>query len=87
MSEGREYTPYQRRVIRRYYNNQEDLSVQRLSEIVSDLYLTPPGKKADRLWQQAEQALLKAGANKAWLAKVVADRNLTGLAGIVKELF
>lgn len=87
MSEGREYTPYQRRVIRRYYNNQEDLSVQRLSEIVSDLYLTPPGKKADRLWQQAEQALVKAGANKAWLAKVVAEHNLKGLAEIVKEIF
>ena len=87
MADDREYTPYQRRVIKRFYDRQEEISVQRLSEIISDLYLCTSGKKADRLWEQAEKALAKAGANKAWLAKVVADRNVAGLARIVQELF
>ena len=87
MAEDRDYTPYQKRVIRRYYDHKEDASTQRLSEIVSELYLCTSEKKAARLWEQAEKALRTAGANEVWLAKVVADKNVAGLAEIVSKIF
>lgn len=82
-----EYTPYQKRAIRRFYDNREDKSHQRLSEIVSELYLCTSEKKATSLWKQAESALRHAGANEAWLAKVVAEKNVAGLAELVQKLF
>ena len=87
MSRDREYTPHQKRIIKRYYENREQISTQRLMELVSELYLCDSGKKADRLWERAENALRTAGANEVWLAKVVADRNVEGLAEIVQGLF
>jgi len=83
----REYTPYQKRVIRRYYENREDLSTQKLGEIVSELYLATSEKKAERLWERAHKALRAAGANEAWLENVVAKRDVAGLAKIVQDLF
>ena len=87
MAEKKPLTPHQKGIVRRYYENQEAISTQRLGEMVSELYLTTSKKKADQLWERAEKALLRAGANKVWLAKVVADRNVEGLAEIVGTIF
>ena len=38
------YTPYQQKIIKRYYANQDRISLQRLAELVTDLYLSQ-GKK------------------------------------------
>jgi hypothetical protein len=54
---------------------------------VSELYLCTSQRKADRLWERAEKALLHAGANKVWLSRVVENRDVEGLAEIVSKLF
>ena len=82
----REYTKYQQGVIRRYYDNRETISIQRLGEMVSDLYLATSEKKKNSLWKQVEKALLTTEVNEVWLKKVVADQNLDGLAKIVNSL-
>ncbi|MEN8149522.1 MAG: hypothetical protein ABFS86_06845 [Planctomycetota bacterium] len=87
MSDERNYTPYQKGVIRRYYQNREAASTQRLGEIVTDLYLATNEKKVARLWEQVEKLLSTAGANEKWVAGVVRDRNLEALAEIVSDLF
>jgi hypothetical protein len=87
MSDDKSYTPYQQRVIRRYYENREAASAQRLGEIVTELYLAESEKKIARLWEQAEKHLRAAGANEVWLEKTVADKNLEQLAEMVKTIF
>ena len=82
-----ERSKYQKGIIRRYYENREDISTQRLGEIVTELYLATSEKKKARLWEQAEKALNNAGANEAWLKKVLADRDVESLAEIVQSLF
>ena len=84
---GRNYSSYQKGIIKRYYENREDLSTQKLGELVSELYLCTSEKKAARLWKQVQTALTNAGANKAQLEKVIADRNLEKLAELVNQLF
>ena len=37
--QGQEYSRYQRGVIQRYYEHADTIALQKLSEIVSDLYL------------------------------------------------
>jgi len=44
-----DYTPYQQKLIKRYYQNHEAIQLQRLSELVTELYLAE-GKKREKLW-------------------------------------
>ncbi len=87
MAGNAEHSRYQKGVIRRYYENRESISTQRLGEIVTELYLATSEKKRARLWEQAGKALRHAGANEAWLERVLADRSVEGLAEIVQSLF
>ena len=87
MAKGEFLTPYQRGIVRRYYEHKDDLAHQRLSEIVSELYLCEDREKADRLWQRTLEALLKVGAAKARVHRLVAARDLEALATLVNELF
>ncbi len=80
-------SPYQRKIVRRYYEHKDDLAHQRLSEIVSELYLCEDPKKAERLWQRAQSALLNVGASKARIESLTASRDLKALAALVNELF
>ena len=53
-----DHTPYQRKIIDRYYKNLDAIQFQRLSEMATDLYLAE-GKKRDRLWARVEESLRK----------------------------
>ena len=87
MARGQFLTPYQRGIVKRFYEHRDTLAQQKLGEIVSDLYLCDTEAKADRLWKRVEKALGQAGGNDAWVKKILADRNLEELARIVGELF
>jgi hypothetical protein len=77
-------TPHQQKIVKRYYDNLGGLKLQRLKELVSDLYLAE-GKKRQRVWEQIAAAMEKLGIpatridhlrrqdNAAVLAEVVAD--------------
>jgi hypothetical protein len=87
MAKGQHFTPYQKGVVKRYYENRESISAQKLGEIVSELYLCENKKKADRLWKSARTALTNAGANKVEIEKLCADRNIERLAKLAGDLF
>ena len=82
-----EYSKFQQKVIKRYYENKDDISTQKLGEIVSELYLETSPAKVKRLWSSAETALLNLGANKARVEKIIAEKNLQALAKLAEELF
>lgn len=83
----KEYTPYQKGVIKRYYENKDDLSTQKLGEVVSDLYLATNAKNVKRLWASAEAALLNLGVKKDRVEKIVKARDLEALAKLATELY
>ena len=87
MAKGRHYSSFQKGVIKRYYEHQDDLMTQKLGETVSELYLCTDEKKKARLWKSAHNALLKAGVHKVQAEKIVSARDLQGLAKLVGELF
>ena len=53
-------TSYQERAIKNYYNNREAIALQRVQELVTELYLTE-GKKRDKHWQNLANHLEKLG--------------------------
>ena len=78
-------TPYQRKIIDRYYKNFDAIKLQRLSELATDLYLAE-GKKRDRLWSRVEESLRKLEFPEARIVFLLEKRDPTLLVGILKEL-
>jgi hypothetical protein len=87
MASGQFHSSYQKGIIKRYYENKDDINSQKLGEIVSELYLETSPAKVKRLWGSAETALLNLGAKKERVDKIVAEKNLQALAKLVEELF
>ena len=81
----RDYTPYQQKIIKRYYNNQEAIQRQRLAEMVSELYLSE-GKKRQRVWKGIASALEKLGYSAQRIEHLIKHDNPTLVAELVKEL-
>ncbi len=80
MAGGQEYSRNQRKIIDRYYQNQDTIVATRLAEIVSDMALAGGDeKKLDRLWKRAEQALARTSLNQAEIRTVLTRRDVEGL--------
>jgi hypothetical protein len=83
---GRDLSRHQQGIVRRYYEHIDTIALQKLSEIVSDLYLAE-GAAATRLWNSARAALGKlVPADDPRVVKVLSVRSVTGLARLVNEL-
>jgi hypothetical protein len=80
-----DYTPYQQKIIKRYYDNQETIQRQRLAELVSELCLAK-GKKLQQAWQAAAAAMQKLGIPPTRIDHLVRQNNPALIAQVVKEL-
>jgi hypothetical protein len=80
-----DFSPHQQKIIKRYYENQEALAVQRLAELVSDLYLAT-GKKRQRVWENLESAIQKLAIPQARIDHLKKQDNPALVAELVKEL-
>ena len=76
---------YQERIIRNYYKNQDAIMVQKLGELVTELYLAE-GKARDRLWKRASAALEKLAIPDDEIEHLVHSDNPTLLANLVRQL-
>ena len=80
-----DHSPYQKKIIDRYYKNFDAIAFQRLSELASDLYLAE-GKQKDRLWKRVEDALKKIEFPESRIAHLLEKRDPQLLVAILKEL-
>ncbi len=80
------YTPYQKGIIKRYYEHGETMALQNLAEIVSDLYLADSNAKKKKLWQKAEAALVKLKVPTVRTARALEAWDTAGLARLLTEL-
>ncbi len=78
-------TPYQQRVIRDYYKNQDTILLQRLGDLVSDLYLAEGSRRA-RLWKRVAQTLRKLNVPPAQVDHLVQSDNPSLVANELKRL-
>ncbi len=78
-------TAYQDRAIRNYYQNRDDLMLQRLGELVTDLFLAE-GKAKARLWNRAAEVLEKLKVPASEIQHLVASDNPTLLANVLEKL-
>ena len=78
-------SPYQNRVIRDYYRNQDLILVQRLGGLVTDLYLAE-GKSRVRLWKRVTATLEKLEVPKDQIQHIVQSDNPTLAANLLNQL-
>lgn len=80
-----ERSRYQQQVIKNYYKNQDSILLDRLSDLVSKLYLAE-GKTRARLWKNAVEALEKLELPKSRIEHLLKQDDPALLAGVVQEL-
>ena len=76
----KEYSPYQKSVISGYYNNLDTIMLQKLSELVSELYVADSQTKRDRLWNRAHKAMVKLKVPPAILDHIMQKKDVQILA-------
>jgi len=81
----RQHSKYQQRIIKNYYENKESISLQRLSELVTELFLAE-GKARARAWKNITGALEKLKIPAARIEHLVQQDNPSLVAKLVEEL-
>lgn len=82
---AKQYSKHQQKIIKNYYDNKDAISLQRLGELVTDLYLAE-GKARATKWKQATAAMEKLGVAKQQIDHLVEQDNPSLVAKLVEEL-
>ena len=82
---NRDYTPHQQKIIKRYYDNREQIDEQRLAELVTNLYLASD-KKKKKLWEQAEETMKRLKVPESRITHVVKTADPSILADVVQDI-
>jgi hypothetical protein len=77
---GKEFSDYQKKVIKDYYKNLDRIVLGKLQELVSRIYLADSPSKKEKLWKQVETALEKLKIPKAIAQHILQKRNVEILA-------
>ena len=80
-----ERSKYQQNIIRNYYDNRENISLQRAQEIVTELYLSE-GKKREKYWKSLEGHLLKLDVKQQTIDHLIAQNDPMQVAKLVVKL-
>jgi len=80
-----EHTPYQRKVIERYYDHRDSIMLNKLSELVSELYLAQTDKKRDQLWTRVDKAMRQLKIKDAVREHIMNARNVETLADHLRD--
>ncbi len=76
---------HQQRIIQNYYQNRDAIAVQRLQELVTELYLSE-GKKRERIWDRIANHMEKAGVKQAQIDHLRKQDNPELVASLVTKL-
>jgi len=81
----KKYSKYQQNVIKNYYENRDAISLQRLSELVTELYLAT-GKGREKQWKYIVSVLEKLGLPEERIEHLRKRDDPKLLAELVEEL-
>ncbi|MCA8982248.1 MAG: hypothetical protein KDA76_00685 [Planctomycetaceae bacterium] len=80
-----EYSRYQKNIIKRYYENRDQIDEQRLSELVTSLYLASP-RQAAKKWEGIPDLLRRLSVPESRIEHIMNKQDITLLAGVVEDL-
>jgi len=80
-----ERSRYQKDVIRRYYANAETIMLQKLGELVTELYLADTAAKKDKLWERVHKAMWNLHVKPQIIEHIMEKRDIEILAKNVQD--
>lgn len=81
------HTKYQKNVIKNYYENKDHRIVQKLGELVSNLYLETGEKKIETGWKRIKKMLTDMKVHPHEIEYLTRDKNLKLISQKIEELF
>lgn len=75
-----ERSHYQNKIISRYYENLDTITLTKLQELVTELYLAETAAQKERLWQRAEKAMAKMKVSPAIVRHLLDKKDVRLLA-------
>lgn len=80
-----QHSKYQQNIIKNYYKNRDNISLQRLQELVTELYLAE-GKKREQHWKAIASHLEKVGVKQDTIDHLVQQNKPELVLGVVEAL-
>jgi hypothetical protein len=80
-----ERSRYQQRIIKNYYDNRESIALQRVQELVTELYLTE-GKVREKHWKSVAAHLEKLGVAPDTIDHLLREQKPELVATLVSKL-
>ncbi len=80
-----ERTKFQQKVIKSYYDNRDGIAIQRVQELVTELYLSE-GKKRAQHWKNLTTHLQTLGVSEAQIARLKEEDNPELVANLAQKL-
>ena len=79
------HSKHQQKIIQNYYQNREAIALQRLQELVTELYLSE-GKRRARHWESVRGHLEKLGVKPAQIDHLVKKDDPELIAQLIKKM-
>lgn len=79
------YSKHQKSVIDNYYKNLDSIMLQKLQELVTDLYLVENDSKWEKLWLRVEKSLYKLKIKEPLIQEIMKERDLSQLASYITK--
>ena len=80
-----ERSKHQQKIINNYYGNRDAIALQRVQELVTELYLSE-GKKRRKNWEYLAIHLAKLGIKQAQIDHLVEQDNPELVSNLVKKM-
>ncbi len=80
MMSAHERTDYQNKIISRYYENLDTITLTKLQEWVTELYLAETEAQKNRLWQRVEKAMAKINVSPSIARHILQKKDVRLLA-------
>ena len=79
------YSKYQQRIISNYYDNMDTIMLQKLQDLVTDLYLAEGDKQKRALWLRAEKAMVKLKVPPEVISRIMEAAKVEVLAKYLEQ--
>ena len=84
---GKGYTEYQKKIIRNFYENKDIRLIQKLGELVSNLYLETSEKKRASGWSKIKKILVDLKVHPHEIEHLTRDKNIALISKKLSEMF
>lgn len=85
MAKNQYLTKYQQGIVNRFYEHRDARVVQRLQELVSEIYLATGENALKKKWDVVAKELEKTNAGAAVVARIVTARDIKALAALLSD--